>query len=818
MTESSDRNLEERVLLLAASSKDVAMTRELLGRVGIACFACSTIAELTGELARGAALVLLTEHAMWFDDVGHLAEWLQRQPPWSDLPVIVLARGGGNSSAGRRAIEWFGNATVLERPAVMASLLSVVRTLLRSRERQYQIRQHLLEREKAGMALRQSEERLRLILQNITDYAIFAADPDGIITEWMEGAERVGGWTPGEIIGRHLSILYTPEDVASGVPEREIGQILQEGRAEREGWQVRKGGERFWGNEIATVMRDPGGQVVGLVKIIRDLSENKRIADELRDTEQRYRVMVANVREYAIFMTDPQGRIMTWNAGAERTFGYSEAEILGQEAAILFTPEDQASGAPQRELATAAGEGRASDDRWQMRRGGERFFASGVTTAMRDAGGTLRGFVKVCRDLTERRQIEVQRERLLEQEQVARLEAERAMTLRDEFLAVVSHELRTPLTAILLWAKMLSSGAVEAHEQTEVFETIRRSAEAQQQLIEDLLDISRMMSGKLRLNMREADLAPVLRAAVEAVRPMAEAKGIFLALSLDERVGPVRMDPDRIQQVVWNLLNNAVKFTDRGGRVRARLERRDHNIVIEVQDTGQGISPEFLPHVFERFRQADATSTRTQGGLGLGLGISRQLVELHGGTIRAESAGLGHGTTFVVELPLVEMSPELEQAGPADMKEELGGTFVPSPMLKGMRVLVVEDEANTRRAIQWLLEQCAAEVTAVASAAQAIATFREALADRPFHVVLSDVGMPIQNGYELMRELRDLERRRGITEATPAVALTAYARVEDKALAMAAGFQTHVPKPVEPATLVNAVRGVVQREQRSAEQ
>jgi hypothetical protein len=820
--------LDERVLLLAPTSKDAALTAQMLAAAGIDCAACTAVPALCEELDRGAGAVLLTEHAFGVADVPCFVEYLRRQPPWSDLPVVLLAAGGASSPVGREAMELLGNVTVLERPVRMASLTSVVRTLIRSRRRQYQIRQHLADRERAAEELRQGEarsrvlaERLRLIFQNITDYAIFTTDPDGIVTEWTEGAERVKGWRAEEIVGRHLSVFYPPEDVASGKLQQEMREATEAGRAEREDWRVRKGGERFWANEIATAMRDANGTLIGFAKISRDLTQQKQMKDALREAEERYRLIVDNAREYSIALLDAAGRVLTWNTGSERIFGYTEAEIAGRDAAILFTPEDRAAGEHEKELATAVAEGRASDDRWQVRRGGERFWASGVTTPLRDADGTLRGFVKVCRDLTERRQMEEQRERLLEQEKVARLEAERAMTIRDEFLAVVSHELRTPLTAILLWAKMLVSDMVEPAEHPEVFDTILRSAEAQRQLIEDLLDISRMMSGKLRLTMRVADLGPVIASAVDTVRPMADAKGVGIELSLDRQAGRVRVDPDRVQQVVWNLLNNAVKFTDKGGRVQARLRRSGDAIEIRVTDTGRGISPDFLPHVFERFRQADAPTTRTQGGLGLGLSISRQLVELHGGTIRVESEGIGRGATFTVELPLADVrmdapgggaAPSARGGGSADEGNGRGGAaFAPSPVLRGLRVLLVEDEASTRRALRWLLEQCAADVTEAGSAAQAVAAFREGLTQRRFDVLVSDIGMPIQNGYELIRELRDMERQRGETTATPAVALTAYARDEDRAKATAAGFQTHVPKPVDPTTLVDVVAGLVGR-------
>ena len=669
----------------------------------------------------------------------------------------------------------------------------------------------ITDRHRAQESLWASEERFRTLVQNITDYAIFTIDAAGYVTEWPEGAERVKGWRPDEIIGRHVSTFYTPEQVAAGCVERELKEAAETGRAEREDWRVRKGGERFWGNEIATAIRGTNGTLLGFAKISRDLSERKRTEDALREAEERHRLIVENARDYAIFMTDPEGRVVTWNTGGERIFGYGEAEIVGQDGAVLFTPEDRERGEHQKELATATGEGRASDDRWQVRKGGERFFASGVTTALRDTDGTLRGFVKVCRDLTERQRLEEQRERLLEQEKVARLEAERAVTMKDEFLAVVSHELRTPLSAILLWAKMLGAGTVKPQDVPRVVETIRQSADAQRQLIEDLLDVSRMISGKLRLNVREAELEPIVRAAAEAVRPMADARGVTVELSLDPQAGRASIDPDRVQQVVWNLLNNAVKFTDRGGRVSVGLTRLDGAVRIEVADTGRGISREFLPHVFERFRQADAALTRMEGGLGLGLSICHQLVELHGGTIRAESAGEGKGATFTVELPLVDVRGEVRLGRQPTDSANPAAAFATTAVLTGLRVLVVEDDANTREALQSLLESCGAEVTAVESAALAVAAFREGLARQQYDVLFSDIGMPVQDGYELIRELRAMERQRGDQHGIPAVALTAYAREEDRAKAAAAGFQAHVSKPVEPQQLIETVARLTRR-------
>ncbi|HEY0008671.1 MAG TPA: ATP-binding protein, partial [Tepidisphaeraceae bacterium] len=546
-------------------------------------------------------------------------------------------------------------------------------------------------------------------------------------------------------------------------------------------------------------------------KISRDLTESKALQDALREREELHRLLIDNARDFAIMMIDLNGTIASWNSGAERVFGFTETEAVGQKTAILFTAEDRAEGVPVKELATASSEGRAIDERWQIRKGGERFWASGVTTPLRDAVGGTRGFVKICRDLTERKQFEDQRNRLLEQEQIARLEAEQAVRMKDEFLAVISHELRTPLTSILLWAKLLRSGTVKAAGEPEALRAIEQGAVAQQQLIEDLLDMSRIISGKLRLNVQQADFSPVVRSAVDTLRPMADAKGVRIHIALDDGLDPVRIDPDRMQQVVWNLVSNAVKFTDKGGSVRVTASRHDDRVVLKVTDTGRGISPGFLPFIFDSFRQADSGTTRGYGGLGLGMAITRQLVELHGGTARAESEGEGKGATFSVELPQTVILSEETPTTRPPVKADSKTAGEPLPHLDGVRLLLVEDEVGARTALQWLLERSGAEVTAVESAVRAVDAFRDALREpHPFNVIVSDIGMPIMDGYEMIGHLRSLEHQAGAAAPTPAIALTAFARVEDCAKAKKAGYQMHVAKPIEPGRLVSLVANVLQ--------
>jgi signal transduction histidine kinase/CheY-like chemotaxis protein len=397
-----------------------------------------------------------------------------------------------------------------------------------------------------------------------------------------------------------------------------------------------------------------------------------------------------------------------------------------------------------------------------------------------------------------------ERQRLLERERTVRAAAERASAMKDEFLATLSHELRTPLTAILGWARMLQRPGVTEGDRDRGLSIIDRNTRAQIQLIEDLLDMSRITSGRLHLDTRPVAPATFIEAALETVRPAAEAKGIEMATRLEPGAGPVAGDPDRLQQVVWNLLANAIKFTGEGGRVEVELRRLGSAIEISVSDSGIGMAPEFLPHVFDRFRQADGSTTRAVGGLGLGLAIVKQLVELHGGSVRAESPGPERGATFTVQLPALALRTDAGgdwldpgTAGPALEFRRLD--------LSGIAVLVVDDDVDARELIERALADCHAVVWAAGTAAEALELVERV---RP-QVLVSDIGMPGVDGYELLRRVRGLGLVRG--GGVPAVALTAFARSEDRTRALRAGFLAHVPKPVDPSELIATVASVVGR-------
>lgn len=419
----------------------------------------------------------------------------------------------------------------------------------------------------------------------------------------------------------------------------------------------------------------------------------------------------------------------------------------------------------------------------------------------KDGPQLLRGFII---DITERKQAEAEREQLLRREQAAREEAERANRMKDEFLAILSHELRTPLNAMLGWTQLLRTRQMNEATTTRALETIDRNSKSLSQLIEDVLDMSQIVTGKVRLRVSKVELVPTIEAAIETVLPAAQAKEIRIESVLDPAVRPILGDANRLKQVFWNLLSNAVKFTPKGGRVEIQLKQIDSWLQIKVSDNGQGISSDFLPHVFDRFRQADSSTTRTHGGLGLGLAIVRHIVELHGGSVQAESQGLGKGATFTVSLPVKAAADALSESEQERSPRDSERAIAPLA-LDGLRVLVVDDEADARDILTKVLAQYGAQVITAATAREALATMREF---QP-NVLVSDIGMPEEDGYSLIRQVRALQVKQG--GQIPAVALTAYAGAEDQKQALSAGFQLHVPKPVNPYKLVMLVSELAER-------
>jgi len=497
---------------------------------------------------------------------------------------------------------------------------------------------------------------------------------------------------------------------------------------------------------------------------------------------------------------DLQGIVQSWNAGAERMFGYTAEEMIGRSVTVLFPPDrpDEEAGILAR---LRRGERVDHFETVRRTRDGRLIDVSVTISPIRDASGRIVGASKVARDITERRRGEVERDRLLAAERSARAMAEHHSRMKDEFLATLGHELRTPLNAILGWAHLIRKKTEPGADIEQGLTVIERNARLQAQLIEDLLDMSRIIAGKLRLDVQPVDVPAVVLAALEAVRPAADAKGVRIQEKIDPHGGTVSGDPNRLQQVVWNLLSNAVKFTPRGGRVAVSVEPTESHVRITVSDTGEGIDPAFLPLVFDRFRQADASTTRQHGGLGLGLAIVRHLVELHGGTVEAVSEGKGRGAVFAVNLPLrATTGGRALQSGPAE------GTGGPARVsLAGLTVMVVDDEADSCELLRRVLAEAGASVCVAGSVSDAVAAFDGCRPD----VIVSDIGMPGEDGYALLRKIRARSSAAG--GRTPAIALTAFARPEDRRQALLTGFQMHVSKPVEPAELIAAIASVTNR-------
>jgi PAS domain S-box-containing protein len=503
-----------------------------------------------------------------------------------------------------------------------------------------------------------------------------------------------------------------------------------------------------------------------------------------------YLAAIVESSEDAIISTDLQGNIKSWNRGAERIYGYTAAETIGKPVTMLLPP-DRWNEEPRILELIRMGDRIDHYETIRRRKDGTDIDISLTVSPILNHLGDVIGASKTSRDITWRKRAEEEREQLLASERDSRSEAEEANRLKDEFLATISHELRSPLNAILGWARLLREPDMRWDQMERALETIERNAQAQARLIEDLLDVSRIVSGKLSIQMRPVTLNSTVQGAVADLRLAAETKGIDLRLTEDEEIKLIG-DADRLQQVVWNLLSNAIKFTPEGGRVEVGLKRVGERAELWVRDTGRGISPEFLPHVFDRFRQATRADARSRAGLGLGLAIVRHIVEAHGGNVTAESAGVGLGATFVCILPLVGVEQEVVPA----IERQLAQLKVKATSsLRGIKVLVVDDDEDAREMLEAALNSYGAEVITAAGALKALDT----LASEKIDVLVSDINMPEVDGYELIRRVRAMKPEQG--GRIPAVALTAYARAEDRMRALKSGYQTHMPKPVEPAEL-----------------
>ena len=537
-------------------------------------------------------------------------------------------------------------------------------------------------------------------------------------------------------------------------------------------------------------------------KETNNITEPKPTQEGLRTSEIRYRRLFEAARDGVLILNATTLKITDANPFMTELLGYSHCEFLGKELwEIGLFSDKEASQAAFREL-QKTGYIRYEDLPLQTKHGESREVEFVSNVYEEDGQQVIQCNI---RDITTRKRAEKECQQLLEIAKAAQAEADTANNTKDEFLAILSHELRTPLTSILGWAHMLTDKNLNEEASKRALNTIIRNARSQRQLIDDLLDISRIITGKLRLDVRPVELGPIIEAVVDGLRPAADARSIHLKIAVDPRKSPISGDPDRLQQIIWNLLTNAIKFTPKGGRVQVWSQRIASHVEITISDTGQGINSELLPHVFDRFRQYDSSSTRTHGGLGLGLSIVRQLVELHGGTVTVESPGAGEGTTFKVILPLMSVHHELLDVEMTQPLIESHTLSHQQASLNELRVLVVDDESDARELIAAVLTGRGAEVVTLGSASEAL----EEMERQRFDVLVSDIGMPEMDGYELIEKVRQLPAERG--GKIPAAALTAYAGVDDRMRVLSAGYHMHIPKPVEPAELAAVVGSLAQR-------
>jgi PAS domain S-box-containing protein len=701
---------------------------------------------------------------------------------------------------------------------------------------------------------------LAAIIESAED-AIVSKTLDSIITSWNKGAERVFGYTAEEITGKSV-LLLIPEDRLNEETEI-LEKIRNGGRVEHyETIRRRKDGTLFDVSLSVSPIRSPDGRIVGASKIARDISNRKRIEKKLQ--QQTEVVKTINRIGQLLSAELDQHKLVqaVTDAATELTgahFGSFFYNVLNEEGAsyMLYTmagvPRSAFEHFPMPRATdlfgpTFRGEGtiRIDDVKKDSRYGKSSpyfgmppghlpvvsYLAVPVATRSGEViGGLFFGHPETARftetheriieglaaqaaiamdnaRLYERAQQSIlERERLLRSEQEARLFAESASRTKDEFLGLLSHELRTPLNAILGWSRMLSM-PLDTETFARAVESIERNAKLQSRLIDDMLDISRIISGKLRLDAQPTDLTIVINAAVDTLRPAAEAKNIRIYVVLDYSAGLVLGDPTRLQQVVWNLLSNAIKFTPRHGSVQISLNRSESHLEISVSDTGIGIEQEFLPFVFDRFRQADSTSSKKYGGLGLGLSIVRHLVEMHGGIVDAANREDLQGAVFSVKLPVMAINskspPPLAETETETHSNGKKLDFDCSASIKGTKILVVDDEPDARQLMSAILEQCGAEIKVAENAAQALSLIDEYRPD----ILISDIGMPETDGFELIKKIR--EKEKGSGKRLPAVALTAFARAEDRLKALSAGYNMHIPKPVEPTELIVVIANLTE--------
>ena len=608
----------------------------------------------------------------------------------------------------------------------------------------------------------------QFMAEQIRDYAVFLLDPQGRIMSWNRGAQLIKGYAPDEIIGRHFSVFYPKDAVDSGWPQRELEHATREGSFEDEGFRVRKDGSRFWANVVITALRDEAGKMLGFSKVTRDLTERRMQEEALRQSEERFRLLIEGVLDYAIFMLDPSGVVTSWNRGAEKIMGFAREDIIGRHFSNFYLPDDLQAGKPWAELATAKRDGRVEDEGWRLRRNRERFWARTVISALHDTAGHLRGFAKVTQDLSARRHIQ---------------DLEAAAQRLNEFIAMLAHEIRNPLAPIRSALALMDRSAPNDPVQVQMRRTIDRQSQRLGRIANDMIEISRVTRGALVIEKQPVDVADVVERATEAAVPAIERAGHTLSVELPGERTFVLGDLERLVQVLANLLDNAARYTPDRGSIAVKASRDGEQVVLSVRDTGRGIAADEIGAVFQMFVQGRSPLHRVGTGLGVGLALARSITELHGGSLEARSEGDGKGAEFIVRLA----------AAPAPPREDAKLVATPVKTAASQRVLVVDDNADAAGTLDMFVKALGHQTRVAYDGEQALQVFDEFKPD----IVLLDIGLPGMNGYEVARRLRS---RGG--KAFRIIAVTGWGQADDRRQSAEAGFDLHLVKPVDEADLL----------------
>ena len=750
---------EDRVLVLAPTQGDAALSRSILNGAGIACEVFCHVNELCRELADGAGVLLLAEEALARNEIAGLIEQLERQPGWSDLPILLLAEHGADSPLAVSTMEMLSNVTVLEQPVRVTTLISGLRTGLKARRRQYELRDQV-----------EAQALLAAIIQSSGD-AIISKTLNGIILSWNAGAERLFEYSADEAIGQPITLIIPPEryDEERAILERLVrGECIEQFETVR----VAKSGRRLDISLTISPVRDTTGAVIAASKVARDVTDSKRAQQALLESEERFRFLAETIPSI-VWTAAPDGTLTYVNRRWLEYSGPNSEQNSPGWGELVVHPDD--SERCMTEWAEALREGKeyAIEVRHRRYDGVFRWFMTRAVP-LRDSVGRIVSWFGVTNDIQDQKEMQ---EHLQEMDR-----------RKDEFLATLAHELRNPLAPIRNSLQFLRLAGTDHTATERAVEIIDRQVNHMVRLVDDLLEVSRITRGKIELRKEAVDLAEIIDMAVETSRPLIEAAGHRFEVSLPQEPVTLEVDCVRVSQVIANLLNNAAKYTDAGGQIWLTAFAESREVIISVRDTGVGISADMLPKVFDMFTQIGCSLDRSQGGLGIGLTLSRSLIELHGGRIDARSAGAGRGSEFVIRLPLarVDESEKLPLPRSRTDEDRVGGS-------QSRRVLVVDDNVDSAESLALWLRLVGHEVRLVH---EGLAALEEARVFRPEIVVL-DIGLPDIDGYQVA----ELLRQEAGLEGMLLIALTGYGQDEDRQRCYDAGFDEHLIKPVDPASL-----------------